>query len=210
MTCDTIRQTELWHRRSGHLHYKALPEARKVVTGMPEFGNNHEGVCKGCAEGKHTRGPFPSSVTKTSDILHLVHSDLSGMLPVTSLGGCSYYMTFTDDFSRKTWIYFLKKKDEAFMWFCTFKALVENMTGKKIKILRTDNGTEYESNEFKNFCREAGIKRETTTAYTLEQNGVAERKNRTIVEAARAMLCDQDLPKFLWGEAANTIVYIQN
>jgi len=99
-------------------------------------------------------------------------------------------MTFTDDFSRKTWIYFLKKKDEAFMWFCTFKALVENMTGKKIKILRTDNGTEYESNEFKDFCREAGIKRETTTAYTPEQNGVAERKNRTIVEAAHAMLCD--------------------
>ncbi len=65
---------------------------------------------KGCAEGKHTRGPFPSSVTKTSEILQLVHSDLSGMLPVTSLGGYSYYMTFTDDFSRKTWIYFLKKK----------------------------------------------------------------------------------------------------
>jgi len=119
-------------------------------------------------------------------------------------------MTFTDDFSRKTWIYFLKKKDEAFMWFRTFKAFVENMTGKKIKILRTDNGTEYESNEFKDFCREAGIKRETTTAYTPEQNGVAERKNRTIVEAARAMLCDQGLPKFLWGEAANTAVYIQN
>ena len=83
------------------------------------------------------------------------------------------------------------------MWFCTFKALVENMIGKKIKILRTDNGTEYESNEFKDFCREAGIKRETTTAYTLEQNGVAECKNMTIVEATCAMLCDQVLPKFL-------------
>ena len=75
-------------------------------------------------------------------------------------------MTFTDDFSRKTWIYFLKKKDEAFMRFRTFKALVENSTGKKIKILRIDNGTEYETNEFKKFCREAGIKRETTTVYT--------------------------------------------
>ena len=84
------------------------------------------------------------------------------------------------------------------------------MTGKKIKILRTDNGTEYETNEFKDFCREAGIKRETTTIYTLEQNGVVERKNRTIVEAARAMLCDQGLSKFLCGEAANTVVYIQN
>ena len=120
------------------------------------------------------------------------------------------YMTFIDDFSRKTWIYFLKKKYEAFMWFRTFKALVENLTGKKIKILRIDNGTEYETNEFKNFCREVGIKRETTTVYTPEQNGVAERKNKTNVEVARAMLCDQGLPKFLWGEAVNTAVYIQN
>ena len=102
MTCDTIHGTELWHRRFGHLHYKALPEARKVVTGMPEFKNDQEGVCQGCAEGKHTRGPFPSSVIKASDVLQLIHSDLSGMLPVTSLGGCSYYMTFVNHFSRKT------------------------------------------------------------------------------------------------------------
>ena len=96
--------------------------------GMPDFTNNHEGVCQGCADGKHTRVPFPSSITKASDVLQLVHSDLFGMLPVTSLGGCSYYMTFIDDFSRKIWLYFLKKKDEAFMWFRTFKALVENLT----------------------------------------------------------------------------------
>ena len=119
-------------------------------------------------------------------------------------------MSFTDDFSCKTWIYFLKKKDEAFKWFRTFKALVENQTEKRIKVLRTDNGTEYESNEFNDFCIEAGIKRETTTAYTPEQNGVAERKNETVVEVAHAMLCDQGLPKFLWGEATNTIVYVQN
>ena len=74
--------------------------------------------------------------------------------------------------------------------------------------MRTDNGTEYDSNAFNDFCREAGIKRETTIAYTPEQNGVVKRKNRTIVEVARAMLCDQGLPKFLWGEVANTVVYI--
>ena len=78
---------------------------------MPEFRDDHEGICQGCLKGKHTRGPFPSSITKTIDILQLINFDLSGMLSVTSLGGCSYYMTFTDDFSRKTWIYFLKKKD---------------------------------------------------------------------------------------------------
>ena len=80
MSCDTTRQTELWHQRFGHLHYKALPEARKVVSKMPEFKNDHEGVCQGCAKGKHTRGPFPSSVTKTYDVLQLIHSDLSDML----------------------------------------------------------------------------------------------------------------------------------
>ena len=90
------------------------------------------------------------------------------------------------------------------------KALVENQTGKKNKILRNDNGTEYESNEFNDYCREVGIQRKTTIVYTPEQNGVAERKNRIILEAARAMLYDQGLLNFLWEEAAHTAVYVQN
>ena len=93
MSCDTTLQTSLWHWRFAHLHYKALPKARKVVTGIPEFRDDHEGICQCCAEAKHTRGPFPSSVINTTNILQLIHSDLSGMLPVTSLGGFSYYMT---------------------------------------------------------------------------------------------------------------------
>eukprot|EP00253_Pinus_taeda_P025599 PITA_25599 len=157
-------------------------------------------------QGKTYRGPFPSSDSKTTDILQLVHSDLSDMLPVTSLRGYLYYVVFVDDFSRKTWIYFLKKKDEIFSWFRAFKALVENQTGKKIKILRTNNGTKYESNEFNDYCREARIKRETTTTYTPEKNGVVERKNRSIIEATHAMLHDQGLPKFLRGEATNNVV----
>ena len=97
-----------------------------------------------------------------------------------------------------------------FKWFHSFKALVENQTGKKIKTLTTNNGTEYESNEFNDFCREVGIKRETSVPYTPKQNDIAERKNRTIMEATCAMIYDQGLPKFLWGEAANTTVYVQN
>jgi len=88
--------------------------------------------------------------------------------------------------------------------------LIENQTEKRIKILRTDNGTKNESNEFHDFCKEAGIKRENKTPYAPEQNGVAKRKNRTIVEAVCAMLHDQRIPKFLWAEAANTVVYVQN
>jgi len=103
----------------------------------------------------------------------------------------------------------MKNKDKVFSWFRSFKALVKNQNGK-IKILRIDNGTEYEPNKFNNYCREVGIKRETTTTYTPEQNGVAQRKNHSIVETTRAMLHDQILPKFLWTEAANTVVYVQN
>src|SRR5437879_5744565 len=105
---------------------------------------------------------------------------------------------------KKTWIYFLKTKDGVFDWFKDFKALVENSTGKKIKKLRSDNGGEYIDKDFTNFCAKEGIKREWTTPYNLEQNGVVERKNQTIIEAARAMLYDQDMPKFLWAEAYNT------
>eukprot|EP00253_Pinus_taeda_P035800 PITA_35800 len=156
MSCDTSLQSELWHRRFSHLHYKDLPNVRQMATGMPKFRVEKE-----------------------------------------------------DDY-RKTWIYFLKKKDEMFSWFRHFKSLIENQIKKKIKILRTNNGTEYESNEFHDFCKEASIKRETTTPYTHEQNGVAERKNRTILEVDRAKLHDQRLPKFIWAEAASTAVYVQN
>ena len=125
---------------------------------MPNFKVKHQDVRQICAEGKHTRRPFPSSDSKTTDILQLIHSDLSGMLLVTSLGGYLYYVIFVDDFCHKTWIYFLKKKDEVFKWFCSFKALVENQTEKKIKISRTNNGTEYESNEFPKGRTEPSLK----------------------------------------------------
>ena len=104
MYCDTSLQFQLWPRRFARLHYKALPDVRKMVTGMPEFRLEQEGVCPRCAEGKLKRGPFPSSQRNTSDILQLVHLDIYGMMHVNSLGGYSYYLTFIDDYSRKTWI----------------------------------------------------------------------------------------------------------
>ena len=94
--------------------------------------------------------------------------------------------------------------------FKEFKALIENLSEKKIKIFRSDNGGEFTGGEFKSFCTEAGIKRELTTPYNPQQNGVAERKNRTIMEAVKAMIHDQDLPMHLWAEAAGTAVYVQN
>jgi transposase InsO family protein len=104
----------------------------------------------------------------------------------------------------------MKTKDEVFSHFREFKAHVDNMKRRKIKVLRTDNGVEYTSNEFTNFCKEARIKREKTMAYNLQQNGVAERKNQSIINAVKAMIHDQSFPIFLWAEACNIAVYLQN
>jgi hypothetical protein len=121
-----------------------------------------------------------------------------------------YTVSFIDDYSRKTWVYFLKSKDQVFSKFKEFKALIENLSERKIKILKSDNGGEYTSKEFVKFCKDVGIKRELTTPYNPQQNGVAERKNRTIMEAVKTMIHDQDLPMHLWAEAAKIAVYVQN
>ena len=128
-------------------------------------------------------------------------------MSVHSFSGYSYCVTI-DDYSRKTWIYFLKAKLEVFERFWEFKTLVENQTGRKIRVLRMDNGGEYTSNEFLEYCSIEGIKKEHTVPYTPQKNGVAERKNRTMVEAAKAMFFYQGLPLFLWVETYRTAVYI--
>ena len=104
----------------------------------------------------------------------------------------------------------MKNKDEFFNKFKEFKALIENHTENRIKTFQSDNGGEFTSNEFKELCKDSGIKRDLSTPYNPQQNGIAERKNRTIMEATRAMLHDQDLPMHLWAEAAKTTVYVQN
>ena len=110
-------------------------------------------------------------------------------------------MTFIDDYSRKTWIYFLKSKeaDEVLDKFREFRAWVENQSGKKIKVLRSDNGGEYTFGGFVDFCSEVGIKRKFTVPYNPQHNGVVERKNKTIVLAVKAMIHDQGVPMFLWA-----------
>jgi hypothetical protein len=112
LTHSTENPCELWHRRLAHINYKSLPYVSKVVTGLPEFKVDHEGVCKGCAQGKNIKNPFPKSDSKTKGILELIHSDVCGPMPSTSLSGYVYYVSFIDDYSRKTWVYFLKSKDE--------------------------------------------------------------------------------------------------
>jgi transposase InsO family protein len=133
-----------------------------------------------------------------------------GPVPVPSLGKSVYYVSFIDDFSRNTWIYFLRKKSEVFDKFKEFKALVENQTEKKIKVLRTDNGGEFCGNEFEEFCKKCGIARQKTTPYTPQQNGVAERMNKTLMEKARSMLSGARLGQEFWAEAVGTTCYLVN
>ena len=111
--------------------------------------------------------------------MELIHSDVCGPIPSTSLSVYEYYVTFVDDYLVNTWIYFLKTKSEVFRKFKEFKALIENHSERRIKTLRLDNGGEYTSKEFEAFCKEDGIKRELTTPYNPQQNGAVERKNRT-------------------------------
>ena len=98
--------------------------------------------------------------------MELIHSDVFGLVPVLSLGGAIYYVSFIDDFSRNAWLYFLKKKSHVFNKFKEYKSLVENQIGKKMKVLRTDNRGEFYEKEFEQFCKECGITRHKTTPYT--------------------------------------------
>ena len=131
-------------------------------------------------------------------------------MPSTSLSGYEYYVTFIDDYSRKTWIYFLKTKDEVYGKFKEFKSLIENHSERRINTTKTDNGGEYTSKYFESFCKEVGINKELTTPYNPQQNGVAERKNTTIMEVVNIMIHDQYISMHPWDEAARTTVYVHN
>jgi transposase InsO family protein len=208
---DRNRQLcELWHHRMAHLHHGALGGLREVVTRVPQINIEHQDVCRGCALDKFSKASFPSSDTRLVGILDLVHMDVCGPMNQRSLSGCEYYLTFIDDYSRKTWIYFLKAKSEVFTQFQEFRSLVENQSGKRIKVLRLDNEGEYSLRYFVDFCAQQGIRRQMTVPYNPQQNRVAERKNRAITGATRSMLHDQILPMYLWVEACATVVYLQN
>jgi len=203
----------LWHRRLGHLGADGVRQlvAKNLVSGIDVDKNDQLALCKGCTYGKQLRTPFPTEkATRAKDILEIIHTDVCGPLDVPSYGGSRYFVTFVDDKSHKIFVYFLKTKDEVLGKFRDFKTMAEKQTGKVIKILRSDNGGEYVSRAFENYLRSQGICHQKTVPYTPEQNGVAERANRTIVERVRSMLHDRGLLKELWAEAASTAVYLIN
>ena len=202
----------IWHRRYGHLSYDGLKtlQQKNMVQGLPHI-KPPVILCEECMLGKQARDPFPKSSTwRATRILQLVHSDICGPIKPISNSNKRYFISFIDDFSRKVWVYFLTEKSEAFYTFKRFKNLVEKETGVYLSGLRTDRGGEFTSNEFNNFCNEHGIRRQLTAAYTPQQNGVAERKNRTIMNMVRSMLNEKKFPKNFWPEAVNWSVHLLN
>ncbi|BBH09623.1 ADP glucose pyrophosphorylase large subunit 1 [Prunus dulcis] len=202
----------LWHLRYGHLSFNTLSLMGKqhMVRGLPTIQHQTQ-VCEACVLGKHQRNSFLTGYSwRASHPLELVHSDVCGPMNTTSTGGNRYFLTFIDDYSRKTWVYFLKYKSEVFDYFKVFKALAEKQSGCALKTLRSDQGGEFSSNVFENFLKENGIKHQFTARYTPQQNGVAERKNRTIMELARSMLKAKAMPNRFWAEAVACAVYLLN
>ena len=209
---STNTNTKQWHERFGHLNVAVLKEMKKsnMVVGLPTISDLSH-VCDACMMGKHQRSAIPKeSGNRAKSPLQLIHIDLSGKMVTPAMGGSLYYMLAVDDFSRKMWVYFLREKAEVFSNFKRWHKFVERESGKLVKELRSDRGGEFLSAEFCEYCTEQGIKRQLTTAYTPQQNGVIERRNRTVVEMARCMFKAQGLADPFWAEAVNTTVYILN
>ena len=202
----------LWHRRFGHLGENGLVKLAKsgLIKSFNYDSSKEIGFCETCIGGKHQRSKFPASSTRCKEPLGLVHSDVCGKMNTASLGGAVYFLTFIDDNTRYVWIYPLKHKDEVFDRFLQWKAQVEKSSGRKLKVLRTDNGGEYTSAKFEDYLKAEGVRHERTVPKTPEQNGVAERMNRTLVETIRSMLIDSKLPHKFWAEALATATYIRN
>ncbi|GKA73886.1 putative ribonuclease H-like domain-containing protein [Tanacetum coccineum] len=209
----TIDESNLWHRRLGHINFKNMNKLVRgnLVRGLPSkiFENDHS--CIACQKGKQHKASCKAKlVNSISKPLHMLHMDLFGPTNVKSLMKKSYCLVVTDDFSRFSWVFFLATKDETSGILKTFITEIENQLDHKVKVIRSDNGTEFKNSVMNQFCEMKGIKREFSVARTPQQNGVAERKNRTLIEAARTMLVDSKLPTTFWAEAVNTACYVLN
>ncbi|KAH9684519.1 Integrase catalytic domain-containing protein [Citrus sinensis] len=201
--------TKLWHVRLGHAGEKSLQTLMRhgLLKGTKTCKLN---FCEHCVVGKKTRVKFGTANHDTREILEYVHSDVWGPTKTASIGGSHYFVTFIDDFSRHVWVYTMRAKDKVLEIFVKWKKLVEAQTGRKIKVLRSDNGGEYTSDQFLQVCQNEGIKRHFTVRHTPQQNGVAERMNRTLLEKVRCMLSNAGLDKKFWAEAASYASHLVN
>ncbi|KAJ9538231.1 hypothetical protein OSB04_030964 [Centaurea solstitialis] len=206
---DIEDQTYLWHCRLGHINKKRVELLLKGGF-LGTFDYKPFDNCESCLSGKMTKQPFNKENERATDLLEIIHTDVCGPFSHVARGGYRYFITFTDDFSRYGYVYLMSHKSESFERFREFQNEVQNQLGRKIKFLRSDRGGEYLSDEFDNQRMECGIVSQLTPPYTPQMNGVSERRNRTLLDMVRSMMCHSTLPMSFWGHALETAAHILN
>ncbi|GJR27572.1 retrovirus-related pol polyprotein from transposon TNT 1-94 [Tanacetum coccineum] len=203
----------LWHRRLSHLNFGTLNKLAKdgLARGIPRLKFQKDHLCSACALGKSKKTSHqPKAEDTNQEKLYLLHMDLCGPMHVASINGKRYILVIVDDYSRFTWVRFLKTKDEAPAAIIKCIKNIQVRLKATVRNVRTDNGTEFVNQTLREWYENVGISHQTSVARTPQQNGVVERRNRTLVEAARTMLIFSKALLFLWAEAINTACYTQN
>ncbi|WVZ88947.1 hypothetical protein U9M48_035414 [Paspalum notatum var. saurae] len=202
-----------WHRRLGHLSFDLLVRLSSMglIRGLPKLRAEKDLVCHPCRHGKmFVASHIPVSQVITSYPGELLHMDTVGHARVASVSGKWYVLVVVDDFSRFSWVFFMEFKDEAFGFVRDLVLRLRNESHKAMRAIRSDNGGEFRNSHFENFCRDLGLEHQFSSPYTPPQNGVVERKNRTLVEMARTMLNEHRTLRRFWAEVVNTACYIAN
>ncbi|KAK2398040.1 putative mitochondrial protein [Trifolium repens] len=203
----------VWHQRLGHANWRLISKISKLslVKGLPNLNYHSDALCGPCQIGKISKTSFkPKNIVSTSRPLELLHIDLFGPVSTASINGKKYGLVIVDDYSRWTWVKFLRVKDDAYDVFTIFCTQVQNEKSLKILKIRSDHEGEFENEPFATYCEDHGIIHEFSAPRTPQQNGVVERKNRSLQEMARTMMHETKLAKYFWAEAVNTACYIQN
>nr|KYP36604.1 Retrovirus-related Pol polyprotein from transposon TNT 1-94 [Cajanus cajan] len=203
----------LWHKRIAHINMKHLNKliSKDFEIGLPKIKFEKNKLCDACQEGKQVKVSFkPKNIVTTSRPLELLPMDLFGPSRTMSFGGSYYGLVLVDDFSRYTWTLFLAHKSDTFGVFRKFVKLIQNKKNLKIVSIRSEHGKKFENKDFNLFCEVNGIEHNFSAPRTPQQNGLVERKNRSLEELARTMLNDSKLHKYFWVETVNTACYTMN
>ncbi|KAK4397649.1 Retrovirus-related Pol polyprotein from transposon TNT 1-94 [Sesamum angolense] len=206
---ENLENSQIWHARLGHISQDRMK--RLVDSNSLEIDNlDNLPACESCLKVKMTKMPFAGQSKLANGLLDLIHTDVCGPLNTQARGGFSYFITFTDDHSRYGYVYLMRYKSEAFVRFKEFRLEVENKTGRKIKTLRSDRGGEYLSGEFIDYLKENGIASQWTPPGTPQLNGMAERRNRTLLDMIQSMMSFTELPLSFWDYALETAARLLN
>ncbi|PKU73457.1 Retrovirus-related Pol polyprotein from transposon TNT 1-94 [Dendrobium catenatum] len=197
-----------WHARLGHPHHRILQALSRLVPSICIPSTSV--LCRSCNVGKSHKLPFVSSINTKTTPFSVVHTDVWGPSPISSINGYRYFVTFIDAHSRFCWLYLMHSKDQTLSKFIHFNNLINNFFNTKIQTLRSDGGTEYINHSFNSYLSTHGITHQQTCPYTPEQNGLAERKNRHLLDITRTLLHNAHLPNLFWAEATLTANYLIN